>query len=168
LFCRALAERHDVHVTDWIADFTSLRDFVSVRYLRNFMYRKWRDGNITVHRIPRFSPALYVPALRRFNTAIFSQITRRIIEHNNIDVVVGTFLLPPPKAPRVIFDLFDDNVAYWHSFGRVPGYADEIARTESIYLQKADAVVAASSVLGRQSPQGIESSGETGRQRGQL
>jgi glycosyltransferase involved in cell wall biosynthesis len=47
----------------------------------------------------------------------------------------------------LIFDLFDDNVAYWHSFGRAPGYAEEIARTESSYLQKADAVVAASSVL---------------------
>ncbi len=147
LFCRALAERHEVHVTNWVADFSSLRDYLSPRYLRNFIYRNSRDGKITVHRVPRFSPALYVRALRHLNAAIFSRIARQIIERYRIDVVVGTFPLPPPKSPRLVFDLFDDNVAYWHSFGRAPGYADEIAVTESSYLQKADAVVAASSVL---------------------
>ncbi len=147
LFCRALAERHEVHVTDWVADFTSLRDYLSRRYLRNFTYRRDRDGNITVHGIPRISPALFVPALRRLNVAVFSWLVQRIIERHRIDVVVGTFVVPPPRAPRVIFDLFDDNVAYWRSFGRVPEYADEIAETERAYLQRADAVVAASSVL---------------------
>ena len=147
LFCRALAERHEVHVTEWAADFTSLRDYLSLRYFQNFTYGKYRDGSLTVHRIPRFSPALYVPALRRMNTAIFSRIAQRIIDLYQIDVVVGTFPLPPAKAPRLIFDLFDDNVAYWLNFGRVPGYADEIAQTELSYLQNADAVVAASSVL---------------------
>src|ERR1043166_1869319 len=36
LFCRALAERHEVHVSDWVADFSSLRDYFSLRYLQNF------------------------------------------------------------------------------------------------------------------------------------
>jgi glycosyltransferase involved in cell wall biosynthesis len=147
LFCRALAERHEVHVANCVADFTSPRDYLSLRYLRNFAYRRCRDGNITIHRIPRISPALFVPALRHLNTAIFSRLARYIIERYRIDVVVSTYQLPPPKAPRLVFDLFDDNVAYWHSFGRVPGYADEIAQIESAYLQKADAVVVASSVL---------------------
>lgn len=147
LFCRVLAERHEVHVTEWSADFASLRDYLSLRYIQNFTYHTYRDHNLTVHRIPRFSPALYVPALRRLNTTIFSRFAKNIIERYKIDVVVGTFPLPPPVAPRLIFDLFDDNVAYWHSFGRAPGYAEEIARSESSYLQKADAVVAASSVL---------------------
>lgn len=147
LFCRALAERHEVHVTDWVADFTSLRDYLSLRYLRNFTYRYYRDGHITVHGIPRVSPALFAPPLRRFNTTVFSWFVQRLIERYRIDVVVGTFVVPPPQAPRVIFDLFDDNAAYWHSFGYAPEYADEIARTESAYFQKADAVVAASSVL---------------------
>jgi glycosyltransferase involved in cell wall biosynthesis len=147
LFCRALAERHEVHVTDWVADFSSLRDYFSSRYLRNFVYRRYRDGNITVHGIPRFSPALYVSALRRLNTAVFSKLVQRIIERYRIDVVVSTFVVPPPKAPRLVFDLFDDNVAYWRTFGRVMGYADEIEKTELAYLEAADAVVAVSSVL---------------------
>jgi glycosyltransferase involved in cell wall biosynthesis len=147
LFCRVLAERHEVHVTEWAADFTSLRDYVSLRYIQNFTYASYRDKKLTVHRIPRFSPALYVPVLRRINTAIFSRIAQRIINRYKIDVVVGTFPLPPPKAQRLIFDLFDDNVAYWRSFGRAPGYAEEIAQSEASYLQRADAVVAASSVL---------------------
>jgi glycosyltransferase involved in cell wall biosynthesis len=147
LFCRVLAERHEVHVTEWAADFTSLRDYLSLRYIQNFTYGTYRDKNLTVHRVPRFSPALYVPALRRFNTIIFSRIAQSIIERYKIDVVVGTFPLPPPKAPRLVFDLFDDNVAYWHNFGRVSGYAKEIAQSEISYLQNADAVVAASSVL---------------------
>jgi glycosyltransferase involved in cell wall biosynthesis len=147
LFCRALAERHEVHVTDWVADFTSLRDYFSARYLRNFLYKRRREDNITIHSVPRISPALFVPALRRINTAIFSRLVRQIIKRHRIDVVVGTFLLPPPKAPRLVFDLFDENVAYWRNFGNNMAYADEIARTEAAYLRGADAVVAASSVL---------------------
>jgi len=147
LFCQALAERHEVHVTEWSANFTSLHDYLSRRYIQNFTYHTYRDKNLTVHRIPRFSPALYIPALRRLNKTIFSRFAKIIIGRYKIDVVVGTFPLPPPAAPRLIFDLFDDNVAYWNSFGRVPGYAKEIAQSETSYLQRADAVVAASSVL---------------------
>jgi glycosyltransferase involved in cell wall biosynthesis len=147
LFCRALAGRHAVHVTDWDAGFASLRDYLSARYLRNFTYRQHRDGEVIVHGIPRLSPALYFPALRRLNAAVFSWYVQRIIARFNIDVVVGTFVVPPPRAPRLIFDLFDENVAYWRSFGPVPAYAAEIERTELAYLQSADAVVAASSVL---------------------
>lgn len=64
LFCRPLSERHEVHVTDWQADFFSLRDYLSTRYLQNFIYRKYKDGVITVHSIPRISWALYFSALR--------------------------------------------------------------------------------------------------------
>lgn len=147
LFCRALAERHELHVTDWVADFSSPRDFLSRRYLGSFFYHRRRDGNITVHRVPRFSPALPFRSLRRLNTAIFSRVVQEIIDRNEIDVVVGTFVVPPPRAPRLIFDLFDDNVALWCRTGRTDAYAEEIARTEQHYLQSADAVVAASSVL---------------------
>jgi len=147
LFCRALSERHEVHVTDWVADFTSLGDYLSLRYMRNFVYRRYRDGAIIVHGIPRLSPALFIPALRRLNRAIFSRVLARIIETHRIDAVVGTFVAPPPEAPRLVFDLFDDNVAYWRSFGRVPGYAAEIAEIERAYVRQADAVVAVSSVL---------------------
>lgn len=147
LFCKALAERHEVHVTDWVADFTSLADYFSRRYLRNFTYRRYHDGKIHVHGVPRFSPALPIKALRRLNTVIFSRLVDYLLKQYRIDVVVGTFLLPFPKAPRVVFDLFDDNVAYWRSYGIVPNYADEIEQTEVEYLQKADAIVAASPIL---------------------
>src|SRR5512142_1044876 len=93
LFCRALAQRHEVHVTEWVADFNSFSDYLSLRYLQNFTYHTYRDGNITVHRVPRFSPALFVPALRHLNTAVFSRIADRIIRYYRIDVVVGTFPL---------------------------------------------------------------------------
>jgi glycosyltransferase involved in cell wall biosynthesis len=142
-----LAERHEVHVTEWSADFSSLRDYLSRRYIQNFTYDTYRDNNLTVHRIPRFSPALYVPALRRLNTSIFSRFAKLIIERYKIDVVVGTFPLPPPTAPRLIFDLFDDNVTHWQSLERGRSYAEEIAQSETNYLQRADAIVAASSVL---------------------
>jgi glycosyltransferase involved in cell wall biosynthesis len=147
LFARALAQRHEVHVTDWVADFSGIRDYCSIRYLRNYTYRRYRDGAVLVHGIPRISPALPFPVLRRLNTRIFSAMAQRIIARHRIDVVVGTFVVPPPRAPRVIFDLSDDNVAYWRSFGRVPEYADEIASVEQAYLRSADATVAISSVL---------------------
>jgi glycosyltransferase involved in cell wall biosynthesis len=147
LFCKALAEKHDVHVTDWVADFASLKDYFSFKYLQNFTYRKYFDGKITVHGIPRISPAIYSAGLRRINTNIFSWYVNKIIEKFEIDVVVGTFVVPPPRAPRLVFDLFDENVLYWRSFGPNPTYADEIEQTEIEYILKADAVVAASSVL---------------------
>lgn len=147
LFCRELAARHEVHVTDWVADFATLSDYMSVRYLRNFTSRLHRDGSIQVHGIPRISPALFSSRLRRINQNIFSHHVQRIIDVYEIDVVVGTFVVRPPQAKRVIFDLFDENVAYWRRYGRVKEYADEIAEIEWLYLTTADATVAASTVL---------------------
>jgi glycosyltransferase involved in cell wall biosynthesis len=69
----------------------------------------------------------------------------QIIDRYDIEVVVGTFVVPPPRAARVIFDLFDENTAGWEL--RAPRYAQEIASNERDYLMQADAVVAASSVL---------------------
>ncbi|WP_129672188.1 glycosyltransferase [Candidatus Chloroploca sp. Khr17] len=148
VFCRALSENHDVHVTDWVADFTSLNDYFSARYLRNFTYRCRRDGNVIVHGIPRVSPALFFRALRRFNTAIFQRYVQRIILKNKIDAVVGTFVLPPPNVPRLVFDMFDDNPGYWRSYGLNKVYADEIEQTEQEYLRRADCVVVISKALG--------------------
>ncbi len=150
LFCRALAERHTVHVTDWVADFTRPADVFSARYLRNFFYRRYRDGKITVHGIPRVAPALFSPLLRRLNARTFTKLTARLLAQHRIDVVVGTFVCPPPRAPRLIFDWFDDNPAYWRDHGHNPAYADEIEATEKSYLQQANAVVAVSSVLQEQ------------------
>ncbi len=147
VFCKALSRLHEVHVTDWAADFYSWRDYLNLRYPANFLPRLSQEGGITVHGIPRLSPALFFPALRRLNSRIFSVSVERLIRKYRIDVAVGTFVLRPPKAPRLVFDLFDDNAAYWRQYGRVPEYLGEIESVERAYLQKADAVVAASSVL---------------------
>lgn len=146
-FCRTLAQRHEVHVTDWVADFRRIQDYASLRYLRNFTYRKTREGGITIHGIPRVSPSLFLPAVRHLNTALFASHVQRIIEQQRIDVVVGTIIVPPPQAARVIYDLFDDNVAFWRNYGRDQRYGDEMAQVEAAYFQRADTVVAASSVL---------------------
>jgi len=147
VFCRALSKTHEVHVTDCAADFYTWHDYIGLRYLRNYFYRISRDGNITVHGIPRFSPALYSASLRRWNAVVFSACVDRLIRKYCIDVVVGTFAVRPPKAPRLIFDLFDDNIALWRQYSRRMDYAGEIESTENDYLQSADAIVAASSVL---------------------
>ena len=145
LFCRALADRHEVHVTDWVADFASPRDYLSRRYGRNFFYRRFTDGAITVHGIPRFSPALFSPILRHLNARIFSSYVQKIMDSYHIDGVVSTYVVSPPRARRLVFDLFDENGAGWQR--RFPAYADEINQVEQAYLQVSDAVVAASSVL---------------------
>ncbi|MEP7287862.1 MAG: glycosyltransferase [Chloroflexota bacterium] len=147
-FTRGLVARgHTVHVTNWVADFSTPGDYLSLRYLCNFFYRSHWDGAIKVHGIPRISPAIFTPGLRRFNTLVFSKIVQTLISRYAIEAVVGTFVVPPPTAPRVIFDLFDDNSGYWMSYGRISAYAQEIFDTEQAYLHNADAVVAASSVL---------------------
>jgi glycosyltransferase involved in cell wall biosynthesis len=147
LFCRALAERHEVHVTDWVTDFRTPRDLFSKRYLQNFFYRQYRDVKILVHGVPRFSPALFSPTLRDINRQLFERTIARIISKYKIDVVVGTFVVPPPHAPRLIFDLFDDNVSLWRRYGRNTAYAEEIQSTEKAYFNQADTVIAASTVL---------------------
>jgi glycosyltransferase involved in cell wall biosynthesis len=146
-FCFELAGRHEVHVTDWVADFQSPRDFLSFRYARNFVYRRSRDGAITVHGIARISPAIYSRSLRRLNSALFKLQLRQIIRTVRIDVAVGTFVAPPPEVNRLVFDLFDDNVGLWRSYGRATSYADEIATVEQDYLRCANATVAVSTVL---------------------
>lgn len=146
-FCRELVKRHEVHVTDWVADFTSPKDYLSLRFLRNFRYRRHSDQGIVVHGIPRVSPALFSRGLRRLNTSLFSKHLRTIVARERIDAVVGSFVAPPPEASRLVLDAFDDNVGLWLANGRSPDYATEIAANEEAYLHRADAVVAVSSVL---------------------
>lgn len=147
LFCRVLAERHEMHVTDWVADFTKPSDYLSSRYLKNLTYRFYVDKGINVHGIPRISPAIISRHLRRFNQRSFLNHVQRIVDNHKIDVVVGTFVCPPPKAPRLVLDVFDDNGAYWRLYGGRPDYAAEIEHVEQEYLGIADHVVTVSSVL---------------------
>lgn len=147
IFCEKLSERHEVHIANHDATFGSLRDFMSLRYIKNYFYRKSKDGNIAIHHIPRISPALFSKKLREINYRIFSKYVQKIIEEHNIDSVVGTFVCKPPEAKHLVFDLFDDNPTYWREFVKVENYADEIEATEQEYLQKANEIVSISSVL---------------------
>jgi hypothetical protein len=85
--------------------------------------------------------------LRQLNSQLFAAQLRHVIRWARIDTVVGTYVAPPPTARRVVFDVFDDNVGYARTYARSKALADEIADAERSYLCRADAVVAASSVL---------------------
>lgn len=146
-FCEKLSERHEVHVTDYDAEFSSLTDYMSMRYIKNYFYRKSQDINITVHHIPRISPVLFSKTLREINYGIFSKYVQRIIEEYDIDSVVGTFVCKPPEARHLVFDLFDDNPELWRDSVRFKSYADEIEAIENEYIGKANEIVAVSSVL---------------------
>lgn len=147
LFCRALSEKHEVHVTDWVADFSRATDYLSSKYLKNFLYSHSMDGNVHVHRIPRVSPALYFAALRKFNQRIYTRYIKKIIDVCKIEVVVSTSVVPPPSAKRLIFDVFDDNPAYWIYYRNNSNYANEINEIEKLYIQRADSIVTVSTVL---------------------
>jgi len=147
IFCEKLSEKHEIHVTDIDANFTTLQDFISSRYLKNYFYRRWNDGRITLHHIPRISPALFSKTLRNINYSIYSRYIQKIIKQYDIDVVVSAGTSKPPRCKKLIFDLFDDNPAGWREFGIVKSYADEIEAIENEYFKKADAIVAVSSVL---------------------
>ena len=147
MFCEKLSDRHEIHITDIDANFSTLRDFISLRYLKNYFYKKAQDGNITVHHIPRISPALFSKKLVEINYGIFSKHVQRIIEENEIDSVVGTFICKPPQARHLVFDLFDDNPTYWREFGRFKKYAEKIEAIENEYIEKADEIVAVSTLL---------------------
>src|SRR5689334_3713299 len=104
LFCRELANRHEVHVVESEASFAKPADYLSVRYLRSLRTAEYRDGSITVHRVPRVSPALPFGPVREINSMIFSRVVRGIVRRHRIDRIVGTFLLPPPRsAGRLVF-----------------------------------------------------------------
>lgn len=147
IFCQKLSEKHEVHVTDWNASMNKISDFVSLEYVMNFFYRTYKDRNITVHHIPRISPALFSKRLRDFNSKLFLHYVQKIIDNNEIDAVIGSFVCPPPNAKKLVYDIFDDNPAYWREFGNVLEYADEMEKVEILYLKKADEIIVVSNSL---------------------
>src|SRR5207253_6123130 len=58
LLSEALAWRHEVHATDWVANFRSVRDLLSSNYWRNYVPRSWTENRVHVHHVPRITPAL--------------------------------------------------------------------------------------------------------------
>jgi glycosyltransferase involved in cell wall biosynthesis len=149
-FAEELALRHTLHVTDYDAEFTQLRHFASRRYAQNFFPRQWQDASVTVHHVPRVSPALFSRRLRQLNARWFSELLARLTERHRIDVVVGTFVAPVPTDVPTVTDVFDDNAGFWQSYGPNKGYAQEIAASEQAWIGHSRAVVTVSSVLADQ------------------
>ncbi len=146
-FVEQLAKDHQVFVTDWQADFTRLPDFLSHRYLRNFFSWRYKEGGVPVEHVPRVAPALFSPWLRSFNTHLYQRTLERLIARERIDVVVGSFVVPPPENVPKVVDIFDDNVAYWLEYGKNKAYAEEIAANEEAWISSSAATVVVSSVL---------------------
>ncbi len=142
VFCQELAKKHEVHVLTFEA-FGSLRSLLSWRFLKCLFPREDRDHGVRVHWIPSIPGSRYSYFLRRFNRRLRLKAANRLIKKDNIPVVVGTYVCPPPKAPILIFDQYDDNVAYASS----DSIKEEIARIEKRYREKADLILAASPYL---------------------
>jgi glycosyltransferase involved in cell wall biosynthesis len=146
-FAETLSARHRVHVIDYDADFTRLQDFLSKRYARNFFPRRWESAGVSVHHLPRVSPALFSQRLRQLNAGMFRRTLDRVIREGQIDVVVGTFVAPHPDGAPTVTDVFDDNAGFWQSYGLNKGYAREIADSEERWIRGSQSVVTVSSVL---------------------
>lgn len=149
-FAEALAERHRVHVTHWDTDFRRVGDYLSLRYLRNFRRRTWQERGVTLTQVPRFSPALFSRRLRDLNSRVYRRVLADLIEREGIDVVVGSFVVPPPPGVARVLDVFDDNVNLWQTGGGHPGYVRDIEENEQAWLRSGQGAVAVSSVLAEQ------------------
>jgi glycosyltransferase involved in cell wall biosynthesis len=147
MFAELFAKVHQIHMTDWDADFSRLRDYLSWRYVTNAFPRRWSDRGIIVHHIPRISPAVFSPRLRQLNEVLFQRHLERIIRDYGIEVVIGSFVTSPPRASRLILDVFDDNIAYWNEYSVHKSYATDIADHERHWARVSHKVVAVSSVL---------------------
>ena len=147
-FVPYLAKQHTIHVTNWDASFNSVTSLLSRRSLLNLVPRQWQDGPLSIHHVPRISPALPFPVVRHLNEVIYRRVIESLVTRYRIQALVGTFVTPPPvgETPSVL-DLFDDNPAYWLEQNLVPEYADEIRRNEDLWARRSEHIVCVSSVL---------------------
>lgn len=146
---QALASQHHLFVTDWDTDFHRVTDYVSARYLKNFIPRRMQTDGVTIYHVPRLSPALYMATIRRFNARLYQRSLSRIVEQHHIDWVIGSFVVPyQDLGVPVSIDVCDDNLAYWHEGGGPPDYAREIQANEDSWLRFSQHVTVVSSVLG--------------------
>ncbi len=145
-FCEHLPEDYNIHVLDFIS-FTRPKDYLSRDLIKSWVYNQRREDNITIHRIPKLSPALFSTKLRGINYGIVEKFINKIIKGEAIDVVVSTSIVRSPKAKKLIFDVFDDRPAYWREFRGNEEIAKEIEKVEQEFLKISDEVVTCSHVL---------------------
>jgi glycosyltransferase involved in cell wall biosynthesis len=144
--CRHLSKDYETHVLDF-TKFENPKDYFSSKLIETWYYKKRTEDGITVHKIPRLSPALFSSNLRKINYRISDRYIARIIKENSIEVTVSTSIVKPPKAPKLIFDIFDDRPAYWREFRRNEIIAREIEKVEQEFVEVSDEVVTCSHVL---------------------
>lgn len=138
----------DVHSVDFFQGSTNLRGYLSGRYIKSYFPSTELHNGVNVHHVPQISPSLYLHWIRSVNQSLMSNAVREIIQNYAIENVVGCFIVPPPECSNLIFDIFDPNPEYWRSSSRFAHeYADEIAQMEARYLQRANRVTAASTIL---------------------
>ncbi len=140
-----LNKNHEVHVINQYS-FSRPMDFISLKYLKSYKYRRYQDDELTVHDIPRISPSLYLKNIRQMNNRIISRYVNRIIDVEGIDVVVGNFLCSPPECKRVILDVCDFHSELWRERGFIE-YAEEIDTIHQEYLDLGVPVVVVGKML---------------------
>lgn len=145
-FCKHLSEDFEVHVFDFIS-FTRPHDYFSKKLPQSWIYNQREKNGITIHRVPRLSPSIFSSKLRSINYKIAERFINKIVRKNDIEVIIGTSIVKPPKARKLIFDLFDDNPAYWREFKQNFSLANEIENIEKDFLRVSDEVVVVSQVL---------------------
>lgn len=145
-FCKHLPEDYNIHVLDFIK-FTCTKDYLSTNLIKSWVYSQRKEDNITVHRIPRLSPAFFSSKLREINYGISEKFVKKIIKEGGINVVVSTSITRPPKAEKLIFDVFDNRPPYWREFRENEAIAREIEKIEQEFLKVSNEVVTCSHVL---------------------
>lgn len=146
-FAPWLKESLDLHVTNWDANFSSIADAVSGRYLMNHVPRRWSDAFATVHHVPRLTPAISALGMRRLNESIYQRCLRRIIAEHDINVVVGSYVTAPPTDVAKLLDICDDHAGLWRSRGGDRAYEGTIASNEARWIKTSRYVSVVSTVL---------------------
>lgn len=146
-FVPHLTDRMHLHATNWDATFSRVSDLFTGRYFQNYLPRRSNDQGVTVHHIPRVTPAVRSLRIQTVNELVFRSAVRRITTRNDVRVAVGSFVTAPPQAVPKVADICDDHVGLWTARGGHPGYAREIYERESAWIRGSRYTVVVSSVL---------------------
>lgn len=144
----ALSASNEAHAITNDYELTRPRDIFSLEYLRSYMPRQYVLNEVSVAHVPKISPAIPFRRIRQLNSRMMLKKAQRLIDELQLDNVIGSYLCPPPRCRQLLFDVFDPNPELWiHSSRPFKDYAAEIAATEKAYMEKADRVIAASTIL---------------------
>lgn len=147
-FAEQMAKQVETHVTDWPTRYRGCRDYLTLSYLNSLRSAHTIKSNVHVHQVPRISPALPFPTIRRINDRIYRRSIEIVARQAHVSAIIGSYPVSAPLTELpLILDICDDHPAYWKDYGRVPNYADEIVAHERDWARKSRVVVVATSVL---------------------